>query len=322
MALIDNERDALVLRVVFDGPPVAGKTATVRALARMLGGEVKTPESAGERTLWYDWMSYMGGRFEGRSILCQAVTVPGQAGLARRRHAILASADVVVCVADTTDAALDRSLRWYEDLLGLLSTSTPPVPVVVQANKRDHHRAVPLDVVAARVAAAGGADGVLTETNAMTGEGVRQTFVFAVRLALRRVGEVIAAEQLAEGTAETAAELLGALRALESDDISLVRHPALRQDPVPRLEPGPPLPVLALSEPAVSEPAVSEPQGSEPAVPEPEPRPQAVPRPHPAPPPQRAPVAPARRRLERMNLRGLLALLRNDPPGEARGRAS
>lgn len=279
MALIDNERNALVLRVVFDGPPVAGKTATVQALARMLGGQVTTPESAGERTLWYDWLSYTGGRFEGRPILCQAVTVPGQAGLAGRRRAILASADSVVCVADSTDVGLDRSLRWYEDLLALMAASTPPVPVVVQANKRDHPRAVPIDVVAERVAAAGGIDCVVTETNAMSGEGVRQTFVFAVRLALRRVGEVIAAERLPEGTAETAAELLDALQALERDDISLVPDP----EPRPHLEPPPPT---------------------------------LTPR------PSRTALSPARRRLERMNLRGLLALLRNDPPDETRGRAS
>ncbi|HET7489977.1 MAG TPA: GTPase domain-containing protein [Acidimicrobiales bacterium] len=280
MALIDSERNALVLRIVFDGPPVAGKTATVRSLARLLGGEVKTPEAVAERTLWYDWMTYLGGRFDGRPILCQTVTVPGQAGLAARRRAILAGADVVVCVADTTEGGLDRSLHWYEGLLAHLAPITPAVPVIVQANKRDHHRAVPLDVVAARIAAVGGDGGVLTETNAMSGEGVRQTFVFAIRLALRRVAEIVAGEGLAKGAAGTAAELLGLLRALED---------------APEGEPAAAVPVSAGPVPPIGEAAAVD--------------------------AQRPALTPAGR-LERMNLRGLLAFLRNDPTDHVRGRAS
>lgn len=229
MAIIDTVRDVVVLRIVYDGPPLAGKTASVQSLARILGGDVETPEAAGGRTLWYDWMAYVGGRYEGRPILCQTVSVPGQSGLAARRRAILAGADVVVFVADTTEDGIERSLRCFADMRNAVSNIAPAVPVVVQANKRDHPRALPIDDVASRLAAVGhGGEAPVMETNGATGEGVRQAFVGAVRLALRRVSEVVAAGQLASGDPGTSAELLAMLRAVD-DAAGAVAEPV----PVP-----------------------------------------------------------------------------------------
>ena len=57
MATLDRVSDTVVVRIVYDGPPTAGKTTSLRALAERLGqGQVFTPEESGGRTVYFDWM--------------------------------------------------------------------------------------------------------------------------------------------------------------------------------------------------------------------------------------------------------------------------
>ena len=86
MAVIDPNDDCVVIRVVYDGAPMAGKTTSVATLGRGLGASVYSPADHGGRTLYFDWLDYTGGLFEGRRIRCQIVSVPGQATLAPRRR--------------------------------------------------------------------------------------------------------------------------------------------------------------------------------------------------------------------------------------------
>ena len=63
MALIDSDAGEIVIRLVYDGPPEAGKTTSLRALAGSLTRPTYSPaEDADGRTLWFDWMEYVGGR--------------------------------------------------------------------------------------------------------------------------------------------------------------------------------------------------------------------------------------------------------------------
>src|SRR5688500_8756428 len=98
MPTIDAARGVLVIRIVYDGPDLSGKTTSLKALARGVSSHVECPEEREGRTLYFDWMEYVGGLFEGRQISCQIVSVPGQRELAHRRRLLLESADAVVCV--------------------------------------------------------------------------------------------------------------------------------------------------------------------------------------------------------------------------------
>src|SRR5262245_10750807 len=98
----DVDPDHVVISVVYDGPPRAGKTTSVRALAGSFGREVFTPEERNGRTVHFDWLEHIGGRFEGAPIHCQVVSVPGQKRWTRRRGHFLDRADGVVFVGDTT----------------------------------------------------------------------------------------------------------------------------------------------------------------------------------------------------------------------------
>lgn len=189
MAVLDVEQNAVVIRIVYDGPPEAGKTTSLRALSASLARPMTTPAEAGERTLYFDWLEYTGGLFEGHQIRCQIVTVPGQTVLAHRRFALLEAADVVVFVSDSTKAAVEATRAYMAEMRNVLDgVPGPPVGVIVQANKRDLVDAVEMATLRAAVADHGVA---VLESVATTGTGVREAFVFAVRLALDRVRELL-----------------------------------------------------------------------------------------------------------------------------------
>ncbi|MBX3250862.1 MAG: hypothetical protein KF901_27030 [Myxococcales bacterium] len=104
MAYIDSRTGELVLRVVYDGAPSAGKTTNVRRLHDGLlatrPGALESPGTEGRQTEWFDWRDFFGGYLEGFPLRCEVLTVPGQAQRSRRRAAILTEADCVVLVLD------------------------------------------------------------------------------------------------------------------------------------------------------------------------------------------------------------------------------
>ncbi len=225
MPTIDSERDILVVRLVYDGPPMAGKTTTLRALAELLGAEVTTPAESDGRTLFFDWVEYVGGLFDGRQIRCQIVTVPGQEHLAARRALLLSQADVVIFVADTRAPRIGGAMAHLRDLVARCRSASPPVGIVLQANKRDAMDSVPGDEVRALVNAV--APVAVVESIATEGDGVREAFVFAVRLAIDRARTMLAAGEL-----DTAAGRLGGPNALLAE-MTALEQSALQARPRP-----------------------------------------------------------------------------------------
>jgi len=214
MAVLDPERNAVVIRIVYDGPPHAGKTTSVRSLAHSLARDVETPLESAGRTVYFDWMEYTGGLFEGHQIRCQIVSVPGQPDLVARRRALLETADAVVFVVDTsTRDAVVRSLGHIRQMAAILRAHAAlSVGVIVQANKRDVPGAMPRDELRAALGE-DFAHTAMTESVAEAGLGIRETFVFAVRLALDRIRELIVRGELPRGrpAVDNAEQLLSAL---------------------------------------------------------------------------------------------------------------
>lgn len=242
MAILDTDADEIVIRVVYDGPPEAGKTTSMRALATSLSQETVTPEEdATGRTLWFDWMEYVGGRFEGSRIRCQIVSVPGQRELGARRQRLLQSADVVVFVGDSTPPRWDISLDYLFELQTLVATDGPPIGVVFQANKRDAPDAIPLSGLRTRLGDARWSVGVV-ESVAADGTGIREAFVYAVRLALDRVRELVSSGQLPQGPAEVTspAALLAQLRAADAAAEAAEARRLAPRGPTPLPIPPPP----------------------------------------------------------------------------------
>jgi hypothetical protein len=229
MAVLDLRDDTVVIRVVYDGAPMAGKSTSVAALGRGLGSKVYSPAQVNGRTLYFDWLEYTGGQFEGRRIRCQIISVPGQATLAPRRRQMLESADAVVFVADSSPAgfisdrgSLSGLARMLEQIPG------PPVGVVLQANKRDHSHAIALDQIRSMAESVGLRAGVV-ESVANQGVGIREAFVFAIRLALDRVRELMRTGQLVQARpqVDSPQELLELLKKSEAGGPAYAAAPGL-----------------------------------------------------------------------------------------------
>jgi len=217
MARMTAEGDALVVRLVYDGPPRSGKTTSVGSLAHGMGRSHFTAGEMDGRTLYFDWLEYVGGSFEGIPIRCQILSVPGQAELTARRWALLSEADAIVFVLNGVPEHLPESAAHLRGLRAFLDSQPVPHPgIVVQANHRDRADALPL----AQLQEALGSEGLaLVESVATENQGIRKAFVLAVRLALDRVRELIREGNLQAGPGETDAPeaLLAWLRSLEGE---------------------------------------------------------------------------------------------------------
>lgn len=129
------------MRVVFDGPSGAGKTALLWSVARTFApsrrGEVATPRPRGEPTAWFDWLVFSGGVVAGHPLRAQLVTTPGRAVVSRRRDQIEKTADVLVFVCESTPAGVRRARRALAELRLRSRSYGRERPVVLVANKQD-----------------------------------------------------------------------------------------------------------------------------------------------------------------------------------------
>jgi signal recognition particle receptor subunit beta len=195
MAALDN--DQLVVRVVYTGPPMAGKTQSVRALMPLLKGKGADPAvmSPGEwrgRTAFFDFADYVGGAYEGKPIRCQILSTPGQIALSDRRELLLRAADAVIMVVASQPEALERAMQSYEEMAPWLADAGRDVPIrlILQCNKQDLPDAIPSDEIGRLLRLPCGKD--VYATSARTGKGLRPAFVAGVRIAVERARALVA----------------------------------------------------------------------------------------------------------------------------------
>lgn len=223
MALLAPDGKTIIMRIVYAGPPLAGKTATLHALAELLLGRraeeaVFSPGAAQGRTLYFDWLDYSGGSFKGRRLRCQIVSVPGQVALTERRRMILEAADAVILVIDSRPEHIAAARQAWQEMVPWLERplDDPPVGVMVQANKRDLPGALSIDEIKQQMG--GTATVGVVATTATAGEGVREAFVKGVGLALERVAALMQGQRLLHGNPEvnSGEDLLQAMEAAEN----------------------------------------------------------------------------------------------------------
>ncbi len=228
MSWLDADNDEIVVRIVYAGPADSGKTTSIRKLAKLLLGgkqtKVHTPEEIGGQTMYFDWLDYTGGLFQGKRIRCQILSTPGQDELAKRRQYLLESADVCVFVFSSNTDELKYNHNYFLTINKILKKATPDINVVFQANKQD----LPEAQDEASVRAAFGIEiekQMLLLTSAIDGQGIREAFVSAVRLALERAIKLQLSDSLDNHPpfANDPSELLKRL----SDDVYASESPVL-----------------------------------------------------------------------------------------------
>lgn len=144
MATINVAKRRIDTKIVYYGPAQSGKTTNlVNIHTRMpadLRGALRSINTEGERTLFFDFMPVEEVEVGGWAIRFHLYTVPGQRDYVRTRRAILGGADGIVFVADAlseqSDANRESVIELHEHLAhyGLDASS---LPIVLQVNKTD-----------------------------------------------------------------------------------------------------------------------------------------------------------------------------------------
>ncbi len=152
MAVVDVSHHTLTLKVVYYGCALGGKTTNLVTLHRLTDPDGKqglvSIATRNDRTLFFDLLPVAIGRIGNLDVRVKVYTVPGQPHYELTRRQVLAGADGVVMVVDSSDEAQDSN-RWaIQNLkMNLRENKLDPaaVPVVLQWNKRDLPSAVPVE---------------------------------------------------------------------------------------------------------------------------------------------------------------------------------
>lgn len=173
MAQVDFHERQLTLKLVYFGPPRSGKTTNLRALHDRVDasgrGRLMTLDTRDDRTLFFDLLPIFF-RTTALSFRIKVYTVPGQPMHEATRRVVLAGADGVVFVADSSPAQVAANRESWDGLArSRAELDLTAVPVVVQYNKRDLPEAIALDacdrfdpaIAKLHPASARGGDGVL-----------------------------------------------------------------------------------------------------------------------------------------------------------------
>jgi signal recognition particle receptor subunit beta len=140
----------LVLKIVYYGPAMSGKTTNLLRLHELLSpdnrGNLMMLDTKDDRTIFFDLLPFFLQAPSGLRIKVKLFTVPGQVQHDSTRKAALVRADGVVFVADSRlpEAANNReSFANLEKNLNFVGIDIDSLPVVVQFNKRDLMDIVP-----------------------------------------------------------------------------------------------------------------------------------------------------------------------------------
>lgn len=134
----------IIVKVVYYGPPIGGKTTNLRTLYEgypaTTRGELVVVPAGGDRTIFFDFLPMDAGQLRGMRLRVQLYTVPGQVHYNATRQIVLRGVDGVVFVADSQREMMRSNKEAWENLkenLLLQGLALHDVPHVLQYNKRD-----------------------------------------------------------------------------------------------------------------------------------------------------------------------------------------
>lgn len=179
-------------KLVYFGPGLGGKTTNLQAIHERAPlerrGKLLSIATEGDRTLFFDCMPLDLGTIGGVETRFKIYTVPGQSYYAATRRLVLAGADGVVFVADSSKGRLEENRRslselqtFTRDVLG--ETLGSELPLVIQWNKRDVADALPRELLERELNRLGVPS---VEAIACEGVGVLSTLKLLVKAVLGR----------------------------------------------------------------------------------------------------------------------------------------
>lgn len=170
----------IVLKLVYYGPAMSGKTTNLLRLHDLLSredrGDLMVLDTVDDRTIYFDLLPFFLIAPSGLKIKLKVYTVPGQVKHDATRKAVLQRVDGVVFVADSQlgeQANNSVSFANLEQNLSLVGIDIDRIPVVIQFNKRDLQEILTVEEIS-RIW--GSTRFPIVFSSALKGEGVLETF--------------------------------------------------------------------------------------------------------------------------------------------------
>jgi signal recognition particle receptor subunit beta len=199
MADFDPEEKKLIVKIVYYGPGLSGKTTNLMHLHKLISpsekGDLTTLKTQDDHTLFFDLLPLYFKSDNGLKVKLKLFTVPGQVKHNSTRKAVLSRADGVIFIADSQiNQSMNNSMS-FENLeqnakqVGLYFDN---LPLVIQFNKRDLKNAISEEEIKKRWEPTGLPVVLAT---AIKAEGVLETFTYLVRLTFKSLNSKYGLEE-------------------------------------------------------------------------------------------------------------------------------
>lgn len=180
MIEFDETEQRMILKLVYYGPALSGKTTNLLRLHDLLStegrGDLMMLDTKDDRTIFFDLLPFFLVAPGGLKIKVKVYTVPGQVRHDATRKAVLSRADGVAFIADSQLSEMTNNASSFENLernLAFVGIDIERLPLVVQFNKRDLPCIMPED----EIRSVWGPTGVpVFMASALNGWGVLETF--------------------------------------------------------------------------------------------------------------------------------------------------
>lgn len=188
----DDIEQRMVLKLVYYGPALSGKTTNLLQLHELLRqegrGDLMVLDTKDDRTIYFDLLPFFLTAPSGLRIKVKVFTVPGQVRHDATRKAVLQRADGIAFIADSQSAEVRNNANSFANLesnLAFVGLNVERLPLVVQFNKRD----LPDVLAEADIRQGWAATGIpIFMASALNGEGVVDTFTRLLELTYDQIG--------------------------------------------------------------------------------------------------------------------------------------
>lgn len=189
MGNINFHTKEILLKIVYYGPGLCGKTTSLKAIHVAVPEDKRSSlislDTETDRTIHFDFLPIAMASMRGFDVRLQLYTVPGQVFYASTREIVLRGADGVVFVADSQRSRAEGNQISLDDLRGNLErqeTSLDELPLVLQYNKRDLPDLLSIEELNQQLNPMGAP---VFPTVASTGEGVHEALQTISKLAIK-----------------------------------------------------------------------------------------------------------------------------------------
>ena len=150
----DELEKRMILKLVYYGPALSGKTTNLLNLHDLLAkegkGDLMVLDTKDDRTIFFDLLPFFLVAPSGLKIKLKVYTVPGQVKHDATRKAVLQRADGVVFIADSQISETTNNSESFENLeknLAFVGLNIEKIPLAIQFNKRDLENIIPEDKI-------------------------------------------------------------------------------------------------------------------------------------------------------------------------------